>query len=70
MQHAQSSTDAHRARPGLVLSIASLGGLLAFLYPFVLPGMTQVTDVLEEGGRSKTIALPATPLMNSDDTSR
>jgi energy-coupling factor transport system substrate-specific component len=33
-----------QARSAIVLAIASLGGLLAFLYPFVLPGISQVTD--------------------------
>ena len=28
----------------MVLAVASLGGLLAFLYPFVIPGIAQVTD--------------------------
>ena len=28
----------------MVLAAASLGGLLAFLYPFVLPGISQATD--------------------------
>ncbi len=28
----------------MVLAVASLGGLLAFLYPFVLPGISQATD--------------------------
>src|SRR5690606_19430908 len=34
----------HKSRPFIVLALASLGGLLAFLYPFVIPGITQVTD--------------------------
>lgn len=32
------------ARSAMVLAAASLGGLLAFLYPFVLPGISQATD--------------------------
>jgi energy-coupling factor transport system substrate-specific component len=44
MQSAQAPSEDRRSRSILVLAMASLGGLLAFLYPFVIPGITQVTD--------------------------
>ena len=44
MRGIQASPAESRARSIVVLAVASLGGLLAFLYPFVLPGISQATD--------------------------
>jgi energy-coupling factor transport system substrate-specific component len=44
MQGAQIPTEDRRFRSAMILAIASLGGLLAFLYPFVIPGLSQATD--------------------------
>ena len=37
-------TPAWRSTSNLVLLVASLGGLAAFLYPFILPGIRQIND--------------------------
>jgi energy-coupling factor transport system substrate-specific component len=44
MRGIQANSADDRARSIVVLAVASLGGLLAFLYPFVLPGIAQATD--------------------------
>lgn len=43
MQRAQHPGEQRRIRSAMILAVASLGGLLAFMYPFVIPGISQVT---------------------------
>ena len=41
MRGIQANSSGGGARSFIVLAVASLGGLLAFLYPFVIPGIAQ-----------------------------